>query len=343
MTRATVPFPDVTVVLGDPRLPDVTKVDHRFSREDLESVARMKAALAQLPSYRFTYLDDHAKLLPELLARPPSFVLNFCDTGYRNDAAHELHVPAFLECLDIPYSGADPSCMSLCYDKALVRALAAQHGIPVPREIYVDADAEPAIPPEMLPALIKPNRGDGSVGITQEAVVRTPDEARSYLDRLRREWPGRAALVQEFLGGPEYGTALIGNPGLGFTALPALEVDYIGLDAGLPRILGYESKTVPASPYWTQIKFRQARLDDETRRRLVGYSQTMFERLGCRDYARFDFRTDPAGEIKLLEVNANPAWCWDGKLNLMAGFAGYRYPDLLRSILETAQARAAAG
>jgi D-alanine-D-alanine ligase len=65
----------------------------------------------------------------------------------------------------------------------------------------------------------------------------------------------------------------------------------------------------------------------------------LFERLECRDYARFDYRTDAVGKIKLLEVNPNPGWCWDGKLNYMAGFAGLRYVDLLRMILMAAQDR----
>ena len=60
---------------------------------------------------------------------------------------------------------------------------------------------------------------------------------------------------------------------------------------------------------------------------LVEHSARLFERLGCRDYARFDFRADARGEIKLLEVNPNPGWCWDGKLNLMAGFQGCATPS----------------
>ena len=62
----------------------------------------------------------------------------------------------------------------------------------------------------------------------------------------------------------------------------------------------------------------------------------------CRDYARFDFRTDADGEIKLLEANPNPGWCWDGKLNFMATYAGWRYAELLERILEPAQERTAA-
>jgi D-alanine-D-alanine ligase len=118
-----------------------------------------------------------------------------------------------------------------------------------------------------------------------------------------------------------------------------LEVDYSGLDPALPRIMGYESKWYPDSPYWTDIKYRRAGMDAKTRRQLVDNSLILFERLGCRDYARFDFRTDASGCIKLLEANPNPGWCWDGKLNIMAGFADYTYAELLRIIVETAQLR----
>jgi hypothetical protein len=75
---------------------------------------------------------------------------------------------------------------------------------------------------------------------------------------------------------------------------------------------------------------------------MVDAALLLFQRLGCRDYARFDFRADPEGRPKLLEVNPNPGWCWDGKLNLMAELAGWSYPDLLRRILEVAQERVVA-
>ena len=107
----------------------------------------------------------------------------------------------------------------------------------------------------------------------------------------------------------------------------------------LPQILGYESKWIPDSPYWTDIDYREATLDEEKQRQLVDYSTLLFERLDCRDYARFDFRTGADGEIKLLEVNPNPGWCWDGKVNFMAQFAGLRYADLLRQIIGAAQER----
>ncbi len=118
-------------------------------------------------------------------------------------------------------------------------------------------------------------------------------------------------------------------------------MDYSNLDPSLPKILGYESKWLPDSPYWNDIRYREAEISDDLQRQLVDWSITLFQRLDCRDYARIDFRADAAGVVKLLEVNPNPGWCWDGKLNLMAGFAGYRYADLVRMLLEAAQRRSA--
>jgi D-alanine-D-alanine ligase len=336
------PFPDVTVLLGDPGLPDATKVDARYSAEDRDAVVRMRAALERLPGYRFTYLDDHTRLLEHLVLRPPAFVLNLCDTGFRNVAIRELHVPALLEMLAVPYSGSPPPCLAWCYDKALVRSLAAAQGVPVPREVLV-AGSQPGVPlPVRFPALVKPNTGDGSVGITRRSVVRDAAEARTYLAWLRATLPGCDALVQEFLEGPEYSIGLVGNPGTGFTVLPPLEVDYEGLDQGLPRILSYESKTVPDSPYWRQVRYRPAGITRARLAELTLAATLLFRRLGCRDYLRVDFRCGTDGIPRLLEVNPNPAWCWDGKLQLMAGFAGYDEAGLFGLILEAAQRREAA-
>lgn len=337
-----VPYADVAVLLGDPRLPDDVKLGGRFNPEDMVTIQKLQDSLAELEGYKFRYLDNHASMLSELRADPPSYVLNLCDEGFNNDAFRELHVPAFLELLGIPYSGAGPTTLGLCYDKALVRAVAAAMDIPTPLETYAASDDQGATIPSIFPALIKPAQGDSSLGITKDAVVRTPTEALAYLNWLRETVPGRPILIQEFLSGPEYSVGMVGNPGFGLTTLPILEVDFSGLPKGCAPILSYESKWDPASPYWTDIGYREARIDDDTRRRLTDYSAMLFERLGCRDYARFDFRADADGTIKLLEVNPNPGWCWDGKLNLMAGFGGIRYAELLRTIIEAGQARAAA-
>lgn len=331
---------EVTVVLGDPTLPDATKHQGRFHDEDLECVERLKQALAKLSGYRFVYLDRHETLIQDLLARPPAFVLNLCDTGFWNEARLELHLPALLELLGVPYSGAPPACITLCYDKAIVRAVAIGLGIPVPEEQFVPADRVREVLPLGYPALIKPNQADGSVGLTKDALVESDGEARRYLDGLADSLPGRDVLIQEYLPGPEYGIGVIGNPADGLRVLPPLHVDFSALAPELPPLLSFESKAIPDSPYWTDIRFVQATLDDGTLGRLSNHTRLLFGRLGLRDYGRFDFRTDAAGTIKLMEVNPNPAWAHDGKLAFMASFAGIDHSELLGLILATAQTRA---
>jgi D-alanine-D-alanine ligase len=244
-----------------------------------------------------------------------------------------------LDALGLPYTGGAPPALAACYDKGLVRAVAMTLDVPVPLETYVRPGDQGATLPSVFPALLKPNTGDSSQGITMEAVVRNEKALLDYLERLRAEFPKRSVLVQEFLTGAEYSVGMIGNPDHGLRALPILEVDYSGLDPDLPKILGYESKWEPDSAYWTQIRYREASLSEIAQQQLVEHSARLFERLGCRDYARFDFRADGRGEIKLLEVNPNPGWCWDGKLNIMAGWQGTRYSELLGQILQAAVER----
>lgn len=328
----------VLVITGDHALPDPTKWGGGYDDEDLALHAAMRAALETLDGYRFEFLSEHARLLDEIRDRRPDLVLNLCDTGFGNVATRELHVPALLELNDVPYTGAPPACVVLCYDKAIVRLIAAELGVPTPREIFLHGGRPPPPGVDFYPALIKPAQGDGSVGITRDSVVHDRVQATRFLDWFRRELPGRDALWQEFLGGTEYGMALIGNPGLGLRAFPPLEVDYGALPQALPPILAFESKTGPETPYG-DVGIRPARLGPERLAAMKGHAERLFARLQCRDYARFDFRAGADGVIRLLEVNPNPAWSKEAKLAKMAGFDGVAYPELLRLILATAEAR----
>jgi D-alanine-D-alanine ligase len=329
----------IAVITGDPSLPDPTKRGASYHEEDAVTHEAMMAAFRRLGGYGFEFLSEHESLLENLRLDPPDLVVNFCDTGFRNVPTQELNLPAYLELLGIPYTGAPPSAMIICYDKAIVRLVAHSLGVPVPREAYIPADMPLDQVPDLLPALVKPNAADGSVGITKDAVVRTRAEALGYLEWLRATLPGRDALLQEFLPGTEYGVGLIGNPETGLRMLPPLAVDYSGLPSGLNPILSFESKAMPDSPYWTEIKFKRAELTPELEARLEAWTNVLFRRLGLRDYGRFDFRVAADGEPKLMEVNPNPAWANDGKLAFMAGFAGLEYHDMLGMVLDAAIAR----
>ena len=249
----------VAVLMGDPKMPDAVKMGGQFNLEDLETINILKTKLASLSQFECEYLDDHESIIKHLLNKRPKLVMNLCDEGFRNQATMELHVPALLELLDIPYTGAGPGCLSLCYNKANVRSIAKGLEVDVPMETFVDPDDRVANLPSYFPALIKPNCGDSSIGITQNAVVHNAVELISYIEHLREIMPGVPILIQEYLQGAEYSMGLIGNPDR-FEVLPVLEVDYSRLPDNLPKILSYESKWDPKSPYWTSIHYKEAQL-----------------------------------------------------------------------------------
>lgn len=331
----------IAVVTGDHHLPDPTKRDGRYNAEDLETHRAMIEAFARLDRFDIRVFNAHGGLFEALAADPPDLIVNFCDTGYHNIPSLELHLPASFEVHGFAYTGATPQAIVLAYDKAIVRLLAQSLGVPVPREIFFAAERDLDDLPDLYPALIKPNTADGSVGITKDSVVRDAAQARAYLAWLREALPGRDALIQEYLPGPEYGIGVIGNPADGLTVLPPLEVDFSRLPTGLAPILSYESKALPDSPYWTEIIFVRAEIDPAMSDRLRTWTARLFARLGLRDYGRFDFRVGADGEPKLMEVNPNPAWANDGKLAFMAGFAGLDYHEMLGAIVDAALTRIA--
>ncbi|MDX1710663.1 MAG: hypothetical protein R3316_05950 [Rhodovibrionaceae bacterium] len=326
----------LTVVTGDHATSDSTKLGGAWGPQDFDTHRKMVEALESLGRFEIEVVDDHSRLFERLLNRRPDLVVNFCDTGVFNRPTRELNLPAWLELHDIPYTGATPQAMVLCFDKQVVRLVAQSLGVPVAREVYISDPTGLADLPELYPALLKPNQADGSVGITKDAVVYSAEEARDYLGFLGRVLPGRDVLWQEYLPGAEYGVGLIGNPAGDLFALPPLEVDFSALPAGLNPILSFESKADPDSPYWTDIGFREARVAPEALLRMADWSKLLFRRFGLQDYGRFDFRVAADGRICLMEINPNPAWGYDAKLAIMAGFADIAYPRMLEMVIDAA-------
>ncbi|MHB9029281.1 MAG: methyltransferase domain-containing protein [Candidatus Latescibacterota bacterium] len=331
----------VAVVMGDPNLTDIIKPLAVFDEDDFYTIDQLTQALGQLKGYRFLYLKNHATLIEELarMKGKIDLVFNLCDEGFANDARKELHVPALLEMLGIPYTGAGPQCLAYCYDKSLVRGIAKEMGIPVPEAFFINPEDTTFELPFGFPVIVKPNFGDSSFGITQRSVANNLEELLNAISEIRQKFGyEKPILVEEFLPGKDLSVGIIGNAPSSYTVLPITEEDYSEVPDDLPRICGYEAKWSPDSPYW-KIKSVFAELPEETEKSIVEWCLKLFERLECRDYARLDWRLDSEGNPKLLEVNPNPGWCWDGHLAKMSRIMSLSYSEMLASILQEAEER----
>lgn len=334
---------NVLVILGDPSKKDNVKPSSVFDEDDFYTINQLKNALREIESngYRFIYLDNHYTLLQDLimLKEKIHFVFNLCDEGLNNDARKELHIPSLLEQLNIPYTGAGPQSLAYCYDKSLTNGIAEKIGVPTPKSILIKpGDSEFDIP-FGFPLIVKPNFGDSGFGITQKSVVNNTEELLNAISDVRSKFGyDKPILVEEFLNGKEFTVGIIGTPPTFYTVLPIIEEDYSALPENLPKICGYEAKWYPDSPYWN-LRSIPVDFPDETKNLIIESCLKLSERLECRDYVRFDWRMDSEGNPKLLEVNPNPGWCWDGHFAKMAKLAGISYPEMIKAILNVAEQR----
>jgi D-alanine-D-alanine ligase len=333
---------NVLVLMGDPSRPDIVKPLNIFDEDDFITIEKLKNALSAIPGNRFTYLNSHKSLYNDLVRNKSKidYVFNLCDEGFNNEARKELHVPALLEILGIHYTGSGPQCLSYCYDKSLIRGVANEIGIPVARAIFVKPEDNVFDLQIDFPVIAKPNFADSSFGITQRSVANTIEELNDAILKIRHDFGYQSSvLVEEFLTGKEISVGIIGNPPESYTILPIIEEDYSLLPPELPKICGYEAKWEPESPYFNLLRSIPADLPEDIEKQIIESCVNLFTRLECRDYCRFDLRLDSAGIPRLLEVNPNPGWCWDGHLAKMAAISNISYPRLLEMILQAAEQR----
>ena len=302
----------------------------------------------------FTFFCDHDSLIDFLkknysdpATRTFDLVFQLGDDGYCNDPGMEIHITALLEMFGIPYTGTGTRAMGLSYDKDVILQVAKTLGMNVPKSKYfqpgVDAEIIASMHGIEYPVIVKPNNTDGSFGITHLSVCHNEREILAAVNSIRNTFLLTCAiLVQEYLGGDDITYAFLGNPDEPqfITSLPITIEDYSQVPTDLPRILTFDSKFDPSSPYW-KITTRPAKLSEEVKATIISSSIALASRLGYRDYMRFDWRSNTQGVPHLLEVNPNCGWGHDDHMCRMSALAGISYSEMLRSILNIAKHRAA--
>jgi D-alanine-D-alanine ligase len=254
----------------------------------------------------FSFLCNHDTLIPDLTRLKSQgkvdLVFQLCDDGWQNRFRMEPHVCALLEMLSLNYTGSGPVCLGIAMDKQIQLHVAAGLGIPTPKTVHISNEKNGLdITGLDFPVFVKPNSTDGSVGITKKSVCYNERDVREAVQQIRDVFHvNGAVLVQEYLEGKDVTCLIIGNPPNEHTILPITEEDYTTVPEGWPKILSFESKWEKQSPYYG-IKTVSTTLDKKTQDFIMDCSRQMFQRIGIRDYARFDWRLDSKGQAHFLE------------------------------------------
>ncbi len=297
--------------------------------DSLETVDGITAVLESL-GHSMVHLGGGRELLTNIRQSDVDFVFNIAE-GRGNYRSREAQVPAILEMLDIPYSGADPQCLAICLDKPLTNRLVAMAGVRTPRCQVVTCNQQLQeitwnnLP---FPAFVKPTHEGSSMGIRfgsrVESQVEIAEVVTELLERYRQP-----VMVEEFIAGDEVTVGILGN------CPPVV----LGIMRILPKkIWPYFVYSLEVKRDWESLVEYEcpAQLKTSILQEVTDFSLKAFEVLGCRDFARLDFRVTAEGAY-FLEINPlaglNPR---SSDLCIMAKKMGYTYEALISGILNAA-------
>jgi D-alanine-D-alanine ligase len=293
----------VLILYNEPVLP-ADHPDADSEHEILYTVGEVEQALAGA-GYRVSRLGvgrDPTPLLAGLRERQPDVVFNLFE-GLGDFASAEAHVAGLLEWLGVPFTGSPHQALCLARAKHMTKHLLQGAGLPTANFFVVEDLPVPECPLEW-PVIVKPATQDASVGLDQGSVVTDQHRLNDRVALLLEAY-GPPVLVEQFIPGREFNVALIEAPDL--RVLPVSEILFVGKDPGCWPIVTYDAKWKPGTrDYEATPPTYGARVTPRLQERLATLAAEAFRLLGCRDYARVDFRVRPTGKPYILEVNPNP-------------------------------------
>jgi D-alanine-D-alanine ligase len=236
--------------------------------------------------------------------------------------------------LDIPYSGSDPQCLAICLDKPLTKKLVASEEVSTPNW-HVITNRQELRQIEScdftFPAIIKPAYEGSSKGIRLTSVVEDTEQAIEVIEGLLDKYQ-QPAMMEQVILGDEVTVGIIGN------SPPKV----LGMMRILPKQRnGYFLYTLEVKRNYLELVDYEcpARLEEKVLKGLQISSLKVFKVLGCRDFARLDFRISPTGVPYFLEINPLPGLGTYSDLVIMAKKMGWSHRQLISAVLNAALER----
>ena len=300
-------------------------------------------SVLQRAGYVAEFFEGNLSLLETLPKFEPDLCFNMCEGHFGE--SRECHVPALLEMLRLPYTGSSILTLALTSNKELTNRLLSLYGLPTPPNQLFETPDDAIDSKLKFPLFVKPVGEGSSKGVALESIVRDEKQLRERVNWVISTYK-QPALVEHFIRGREMTIGVLGNRSQGIeqdsniTILPPFEILFGESRDG---VYTYEIKSsIPDGWVAGSNYLCPAPVDSQLEQELNRLAKAAFLHIGCRDYARIDFRLDAEDRHKpyILEVNALPGiFCDWSDMSFAATAACMSYDELILSIVKHATIR----
>jgi len=258
------------------------------------------------------------------------WIINLVETIYGYPFT-DYEIAEQMERLNINFTGSGSYALKSCLDKAVTKSELMKYGVITPAyDVIYPGDL--CVTKCKYPVIVKPIHEDGSIGISKESIAKDVIELAVCIEKIHQLY-NQAALVEEFIEGRDITASILGN-GEEAMVLPLSEIIY--LNQGETEFQTFEAKWLSESAEFQKcMALCPCAVEPQVETAIKQTALQAYGIMGCRDYARVDFRLK--GDIPyVLEVNPNPCINPDDSGFVRCGkAAGFQYVDLVHQILES--------
>ena len=228
-------------------------------------------------------------------------------------------VQGALEVLGIPYTGSGVMGSAIGMDKLRTKMVWIANKLPTPRYRVLGADDDwKAVTRALgLPLIVKPANEGSTLGLTKVTAVKQLPAAYELAATKFRD----TALAEQFIDGPEYTAAVVGDEVLPLIRIEAPQGNY-----------DYHNKYFTNDTKYHCPCGLPAKKEEE----LKALALRAFRAVGCSGWGRIDIMLDSKKRPWLLEVNTIPGMTDHSLVPMAARARGISFEKLALRILETA-------
>lgn len=275
----------------------------------LHSGAAVLQGLTEAGFNAFSVDPAHDSWMAEV--RESNFVFN----ALHGPGGEDGSMQGALELLGLPYSGSGILGSALAMDKVRSKRVWQGAALPTAGFVLLTADTDwQRVIDELGTVFVKPACEGSSIGMSKVDDWQALEQA--YL--TASAFAG-AVMAEQFVDGPEYTVAMLGD-----RVLPSicLETDNEFYDYAAK----YESD---------ETRYHcPSGLSDADEAAVAELARAAFDALACSVWGRVDLMRDGAGQFQLLEVNTIPGMTSHSLVPMAAQAAGLAMPELVAQIIE---------